>query len=310
MRVKRWWDGRNLKNNLAGEAIARQRESRGSQRKEKQQGKNGKKKGNRSAPPVAKTDEHSTPQEAKPQQQEREQDVPVAPTEGKKKTNKKNKKNKPGRPHLEQQDLGEAAAVPDDTVKEEEAGAITLQSPEQEQQLLATSAPPDEEIQGGTTTAAEAESETSTPFSPLPDRDDEEEDVEEGEESPADGEDKEMIPDEAFLLEGASSTLVCSISFKHMTSAVVAMDTHSYKKEALEAWIGRCKSKGRPLTSPLTSAPMEPQMMANQALRVLVGEHIETRERVWREQLADRRKLRLKERKKAMKKEGAVVVGR
>jgi len=131
LRVKRWLDGRNLKNNLAGEAIARQRESRGSQRKEKQQGKNGKKKGNRSAPPVAKTDEHSTPQEAKPQQQEREQDVPVAPTEGKKKTNKKNRKIKPGRPHLErphleQQDLGEAAAVPDDIVKEEEAGAMTL----------------------------------------------------------------------------------------------------------------------------------------------------------------------------------------
>jgi len=119
-----------------------------------------------------------------------------------------------------------------------------------------------------------------------------------------------MIPDEAFLLEGASSTLVCSISFKLMISAVVAMDTHSYQKEAFEAWIGRCKSKGRPLTSPLTSAPMEPEMMANQALRILVGEHIETRERVWREQLAERRKIRLKERKKAMKKEGAVVVGR
>ena len=45
-------------------------------------------------------------------------------------------------------------------------------------------------------------------------------------------------------------------------------------------------------------------MMANQALRVLVGEHIETRERIWREQLAERRKIRSKERKKkTMKKD-------
>lgn len=72
----------------------------------------------------------------------------------------------------------------------------------------------------------------------------------------------------------------------------------------MEAWIGRCKCKGLPLTSPLTSAPIEPQMMANQALRVLVGEHIETGERVWREQLAARRKIRSKERKEKMKKEG------
>ena len=125
--------------------------------------------------------------------------------------------------------------MPDDIVEAEEAGTRMLQLPEEEQQLLATSAPSGEEIQGATSTAGEAESEMSTPFSPLPDQGDEEEeeeddDEEEGEESPADGEDKEMIPDEAFLPEGANRTLVCSISFKLMTSAVVAMDTHSYQK--------------------------------------------------------------------------------
>lgn len=119
------------------------------------------------------------------------------------------------------------------------------------------------------------------------------------------------MPDEAFLLEGAGSTLVCSISFKLMTSAIVAMDTQSYQKEALETWIERCKSKGLPLTSPLTSAPMEPLTMINQTVRVLVSEHIDVRKQAWREQLAARRKIGSKERKK-MKKEvgggGAVTV--
>ena len=110
-----------------------------------------------------------------------------------------------------------------------------------------------------------------------------------------------MLPKEAFLLEGASSMLICPISFKLMTSAVIAMDTHSYQKEALEEWVERCKCKGVPLTSPLTSAPMEPQMMANQTVRGLVREHIEAREQAWREQLAERRKIRLKERKKKVK---------
>ena len=70
----------------------------------------------------------------------------------------------------------------------------------------------------------------------------------------------------------------------------------------------RCKAKGLPLTSPLTNAPMEPHMMINQTVRGLVGEHIEAREQAWREQLAERRKIRLREMgKKRRRKE--VVVG-
>ena len=185
--------------------------------------------------------------------------------------------------------------MPGDIVEDEETGATTLQESVQEQQLLAMSAPapPEDEGQGATgataeaTTVVEAEGETSTPFFPLPDQDNEKD---EGEENPDEDDDQDEMPDEAFLLEGASSTLVCSISFKLMTSAVIAKDSHSYQKEALETWIERCKSKGLPLTSPLTSAPMEPQMMANQALRVLVGEHIEARERAWRQQLAEKKR--------------------
>jgi hypothetical protein len=37
--------------------------------------------------------------------------------------------------------------------------------------------------------------------------------------------DQDEMPDEAFLLEDASSMLVCPISYKLMTSAVLAMDT-------------------------------------------------------------------------------------
>lgn len=109
----------------------------------------------------------------------------------------------------------------------------------QEQQVLASSPPPEEEGQDASATEstgmitartlekdntiaeppvadAEGEDSTSTPSSPqthqdaADDGDDEEEDDEE-----------ESTPDEAFLLEGASSILVCPISFKHMTSAVI-----------------------------------------------------------------------------------------
>ena len=92
LRFKGRWDGRNPKNNLAVEAIARQRESRGSQRKEKEQGKNGKKNGNRSAPPVAKTDEHSTPQEAKPQLQDVNRTCQWHPRRGRRKTTRRTRK--------------------------------------------------------------------------------------------------------------------------------------------------------------------------------------------------------------------------
>jgi len=83
--------------------------------------------------------------------------------------------------------------------------------------------------------------------------------------------------------------LVCPISFKLMTSAVIAMDTQSYHKEALEEWVERCKTKGLPLTSPLTNAPTGPQMMNSQAIRVLVLEHIEAREQAWLQQVAEKK---------------------
>ena len=128
-------------------------------------------------------DEHITPGDAKSQEPEAEHDEPVAPTEGKKKINKKNKNMTPGRPHREQQDLAEAAAVPGNNVEEEDAGATTLQEPMQKQQLLATSAPPD--VQGATSAAAEAstiknaDGETPTPLLALPNQNHDDDEKEE-----------------------------------------------------------------------------------------------------------------------------------
>lgn len=121
-------------------------------------------------------------------------------------------------------------------------------------------------------------------------RDESDEDQKSDDEEEEISDDEEMEPDEAFVLEGASTTLVCRISFKLMTTAVIAMDTHSYQKEALEEWVEHCKAKELPLTSPLTGASMDPQMMSNQTVRVLVREHIASREQAWKEQLAEEKK--------------------
>jgi hypothetical protein len=43
---------------------------------------------------------------------------------------------------------------------------------------------------------------------------------------------------EKALLEGLS----CPISFQLMTDAVVAEDGHTYRQEAIEAWIAKCTS--------------------------------------------------------------------
>jgi len=92
------------------------------------------------------------------------------------------------------------------------------------------------------------------------------------------------------LLEGASSTLICPISLKLLTSALAAKDTYSHQKEALEEWVERRGSEGKPLTSPMTSAPMEPTTTTNQIVRVLVQEHIETRQQAWRQMQAEKKK--------------------
>jgi len=242
-----------------------------------------------------------TPPATRPLQPKEEQDEGAVAVEAKWKTNKKNKSKKPGCPPRENQEVVEAAPIPGGVNEGAKTAATAVQVPEQEQeqQSLVTSAPPDGDVQGANGVAAEAttivkpESETSTLFFFLLDQDDEEDEHEkddDDEEKPDDEEKEEFGPDEAFLLEGASTILVRPIFFKLMTSAVLAMDTQSYQKEALEEWVERCKAKGLPLTSPLTNAPMGPQMMNNQAIRGLVLEHIEAREQSWLQQVAEKNK--------------------
>ena len=282
-------DERAQRKKIATEEAARKLafEEEQESRKKKQQGKDNKKK-----------DKCTTLQEARPPLPDEDKgEVTVAPTEVKKESNKKMKNKKPGRPPRELQEIVETAATSGGDVKEEDTDATTLQVPVREQQVLSSSAPLEEGAQDiaephmqALPAAADAavEDSTSIPSLPLQKQDDDDDKAEEGDD---DGDAKEEFgPDKAFVLEGASSILVCPISFKVMTSAVLAMDTQSYQKEALETWVERCKAKGLPLTSPLTNAPMEPQMMINEALRILVDEHIEAREQAWREQLAEKKR--------------------
>lgn len=257
------------------------------------------------------TGEHITqPKVKSPGLQEDISEIQVVPAVPKRKMKKK-KSKKPARPDHEEQQV--AADIPDN-IKEEETEATTPQAPMLEQQLCAVSAL-EKEAQDVSTTATTRttfflkiknwvfgkkklttdigiEGSTSTDCLPQQENrdgsdEDEQSDEEKEEENP---DDEEVVPDEAFMLEGASSTLVCPVSFTLMTSAVIAMDTHFCQKEALEEWVEHCKAKGVPLTSPLTNAPMEPQMIINQAFRILVRERIEAREQAWIEQLAERKK--------------------
>ena len=174
---------------------------------------------------------------------------------------KKRKNKKSGGAHHDKQEIiAEGAAMPGD-MEEEEMGAKTRQEDvevKDSASLLSLSRPDADGNDDGENFAGEEEEE-----------------------------EEEEEPDEDFLLEGASSTLICPISLKLLTAAVVAKDTYSYQEEALEKWEERCQSQGLPLTSPMTSAPMEPPTTINQTVRVLVQEHIEARKQAWRQMQAE-----------------------
>jgi hypothetical protein len=93
-----------------------------------------------------------------------------------------------------------------------------------------------------------------------------------------------------FLLEGAPDTLVCPLSLELFQHPVVAMDSHMYEKAALEAWVAKCKSKGQPLLSPKTNAPMPEGMVFVQAIETQVLEYIEMKTKEWKETGGGKRK--------------------
>jgi hypothetical protein len=58
----------------------------------------------------------------------------------------------------------------------------------------------------------------------------------------------------------------------------------------MEQWIASCAAKGQPLTSPKTSAALDPHFFPNMTLRTIIQEHIEARQAVYREQLKENKK--------------------
>jgi hypothetical protein len=68
-----------------------------------------------------------------------------------------------------------------------------------------------------------------------------------------------------------------------MRDPIVAMDNICYERSSLLEWIEKCRSKGQPLTSPSTNAPMQKFFMPVQNLKGLVREWIEKREKEWYE---------------------------
>jgi hypothetical protein len=59
----------------------------------------------------------------------------------------------------------------------------------------------------------------------------------------------------------------CPISYAIMKDPVMAMDFHTYEREAIEAWIAKAHSEGRQLSSPMTNLPMTDMLMPNTTLR-------------------------------------------
>jgi ankyrin repeat protein len=88
---------------------------------------------------------------------------------------------------------------------------------------------------------------------------------------------------EDFLLDNAPDVLVCPITGELFQHPVVAMDSHTYEKAALEAWVAKCKSKGQPLLSPKTNLPMAEGMIFVQSTKTQVIEYRELKKKEWEE---------------------------
>jgi hypothetical protein len=116
---------------------------------------------------------------------------------------------------------------------------------------------------------------------------------------------------EEFLLEHAPDTLRCPISLELFKHPVVAMDSHTYEEAALVAWIEKCKSKGQPVVSPKTNAPMAEGMIFGQGFKTQVLEYVEAKTKEYREMKEQEMQRRgsEKEREKEKKKEGAAAAG-
>lgn len=75
------------------------------------------------------------------------------------------------------------------------------------------------------------------------------------------------------------------MSFKGKQSLMesIIRELWASAEAAIEEWIERCKSKGQPIISPKTQAPMAEVMIPNQAIKTQVIEWKEARLKAWKE---------------------------
>ena len=71
----------------------------------------------------------------------------------------------------------------------------------------------------------------------------------------------------------------CSITFERMSDPVVAEDTHTYEKSAINEWFARQAASGKPITSPLTHKIIGTRLVSNQSLKTQIEEWVEGHQR-------------------------------
>jgi ankyrin repeat protein len=86
---------------------------------------------------------------------------------------------------------------------------------------------------------------------------------------------------EDFLFDHAEAHMLCPISHTLLTEPCLASDGQCYNKSALVQWIETCRSKGRPLLSPITQAEMGAQFMDNQHCKTQVQDYIDKKTKEW-----------------------------
>jgi hypothetical protein len=85
----------------------------------------------------------------------------------------------------------------------------------------------------------------------------------------------EIVAEKVKVEKVVPSEYVCPISFHIMTSAVIAMDGHSYEQLAIEEWVATCIRKKLPVTFPFTNMPMASTIIPNLTLRNLIRAFLE-----------------------------------
>lgn len=87
-----------------------------------------------------------------------------------------------------------------------------------------------------------------------------------------------------YLLDNARDGFICPISHCLFTDPVLAGDGLAYDRPSLLQWIATCQSKGRPFSSPVTGAAMDPALILdNSHLKSFVGEYVEKQTLIYKE---------------------------